>query len=71
VAQLRDEANAALAQLLPAVAQLAAAREALAGRLAGAEQDVVQQQGRLRQLEQQVGLLLACTAVPCYPSADV
>jgi hypothetical protein len=55
VAQLRDEAAAALAQLLPAAAQLAAAREALAAQLEAAEQGVTQHKGRLRHLEEQVG----------------
>jgi hypothetical protein len=55
VAKLRDEAAAALAQLLPAAAQLAAAREALAAQVEGAGQDVTQHKGRLRHTEEQVG----------------
>jgi predicted hotdog family 3-hydroxylacyl-ACP dehydratase len=54
VAKLRDEAAAALAELLPAAAQLAAAREALAAQMEGAAQDVTQHKGRLRHLEEQV-----------------
>lgn len=54
VVQQREEANATLEQLLPAAAELAAAREAIAGRLAGAEREVMQQEGRLRHVEDQV-----------------
>jgi hypothetical protein len=55
VTRQRDEAAAALARLLPAAAELASAREALAARLDSMQQEVLKQQGRLRHVEEQVG----------------